>query len=47
VRLATLHNLHFYLKLMQEIRGAIVRGQFAALAARVLAIPRRLAVPVA
>ena len=47
LRLATLHNLHFYLKLMQEIRGAIVRGEFAALAARVLAIPRRLAVPVA
>ncbi|HEV7986605.1 MAG TPA: tRNA-guanine transglycosylase, partial [Steroidobacteraceae bacterium] len=47
VRLATLHNLHFYLKLMQDIRGAIVAGQFAAMAARVLAIPRRLAVPVA
>ena len=47
VRLATLHNLHFYLQLMQDIRAAIIAGRFAALAARVLAIPRRLAVPVA
>jgi queuine tRNA-ribosyltransferase len=27
-RLATLHNLHYYLRLMEEIRGAISRGQF-------------------
>jgi queuine tRNA-ribosyltransferase len=47
VRLATLHNLHFYLQLMREIRSAIAEGRFQALAARVLATPRRLAVPVA
>ncbi|MGA8708580.1 MAG: tRNA guanosine(34) transglycosylase Tgt [Steroidobacteraceae bacterium] len=47
VRLATLHNLHFYLDLMRQIRAAIADGRFAALAARILAIPRRLAVPVA
>jgi queuine tRNA-ribosyltransferase len=47
VRLATLHNLHFYLQLMRDIRSAIRAGRFAALAAQVLAIPRRLAVPVA
>jgi len=47
VRLATLHNLHFYLQLMRDIRSAILAGRFAALAAQVLAIPRRLAVPVA
>ncbi len=47
VRLATVHNLHFYLDLMRQIRAAIAEGRFAALAARVLAIPRRLAVPVA
>jgi len=47
VRLATLHNLHFYLQLMREIRGAILQGRFAELAARILATPRRLAVPVA
>jgi queuine tRNA-ribosyltransferase len=47
VRLATLHNLHYYLQLMQEIRAAIAEGRFAALAARVLSTPRRFAVPVA
>ncbi len=47
VRLATLHNLHFYLQLMREIRGAIAAGCFAALAARILATPRRFTVPVA
>ncbi|MGA2563825.1 MAG: tRNA guanosine(34) transglycosylase Tgt [Steroidobacteraceae bacterium] len=47
VRLATVHNLHFYLELMRSIREAIARGQFAALAQRILATPRRLAVPVA
>ena len=41
VRLTTLHNLHFYLNLMREIRRAIAAGSFAALAARILAIPRR------
>jgi len=47
VRLATVHNLHFYLQLMRSIREAIAQGQFAALAQRILATPRRLAVPVA
>ncbi len=47
VRLATLHNLHFYLQLMREIRRAIADGRFAALAARIMALPRRLAEPVA
>jgi queuine tRNA-ribosyltransferase len=47
LRLATLHNLHFYLQLMREIREAIAAGRFSELAARVLATPRRLAVPVA
>ncbi len=47
VRLATLHNLHFYLELMRQIRAAIAEGRLAALAARVAALPRRRAVPVA
>jgi queuine tRNA-ribosyltransferase len=47
VRLATVHNLHFYLELMRAIREAIAQGQFAALARRILATPRRPAVPVA
>jgi queuine tRNA-ribosyltransferase len=47
VRLATVHNLHFYLELMRSIREAIAQGQFAALAQRILATPRRPAVPVA
>ncbi len=41
VRLATLHNLHFYLDLMRRIRAAIAAGEFAALAREVLAIPQR------
>jgi queuine tRNA-ribosyltransferase len=28
-RLATLHNLHFYLDLMRRIRAAIAAGRFA------------------
>jgi queuine tRNA-ribosyltransferase len=47
VRLATLHNVHFYLNLMREIRAAIAEGRFARLAERVLAQPRRLGTPVA
>jgi queuine tRNA-ribosyltransferase len=47
VRLATLHNLHFYLDLMRRIRESIAAGSFTALAAQILATPRRLAVPVA
>ncbi len=47
VRLATVHNVHFYLQLMREIRAAIAAGRFAELAGRVLATPRRVAVPVA
>lgn len=46
-RLTTLHNLHFYLTLMREIREAIEAGRFAELLARVLAIPRRQVSPVA
>jgi queuine tRNA-ribosyltransferase len=41
VRLATLHNLHFYLELMRRIRAAIAAGSFAALAREVLATPRK------
>lgn len=47
VRLATLHNVHFYLNLMREIRAAIAAGRFARLAAQVLAVPRRIGTPVA
>jgi queuine tRNA-ribosyltransferase len=47
VRLGTVHNLHFYLELMRRIRAAIAAGAFAALAARIMAIPRRTAPPVA
>jgi queuine tRNA-ribosyltransferase len=47
VRLATLHNVHFYLNLMSEIRSAIAEGRFAQLAARVLAQRRRPGTPVA
>jgi queuine tRNA-ribosyltransferase len=47
VRLATLHNVHFYLNLMREIRAAIAQGRFAQLAAQVLAAPRRIGTPVA
>ena len=31
--LASIHNLHFYVSLMREIRGAIEAGGFAAFAA--------------
>ena len=41
VRLATLHNLHYYLNLMRRIRAAIAAGRLAALAAEILAIPAR------
>jgi queuine tRNA-ribosyltransferase len=47
VRLATLHNVHFYLNLMREIRSAIAEGRFAQLAARVRSLPRRPGTPVA
>jgi queuine tRNA-ribosyltransferase len=47
VRLGTVHNLHFYLDLMRQIRAAIAAGSFAVLAARIMAIPRRTAPPVA
>ena len=47
VRLATLHNLHFYLQLMRQIRAAIAAGQFAPFAAGILALPRRDGTPVA
>ncbi|HEY6453230.1 MAG TPA: tRNA guanosine(34) transglycosylase Tgt [Steroidobacteraceae bacterium] len=47
VRLATLHNLHFYLQLMRDIRAAIAADRFAVLARQILATPRRVAVPVA
>jgi queuine tRNA-ribosyltransferase len=47
VRLATLHNVHFYLNLMRQIRAAIAEGRFAQLAAQVLAQPRRATTPVA
>ncbi len=33
-RLATIHNLHYYLNLMQEIRDAIERGSYSAFAAQ-------------
>ena len=41
VRLGTIHNLYFYLDLMRQIRAAIAANQLAALAARIMAIPRR------
>jgi queuine tRNA-ribosyltransferase len=47
VRLATLHNLHFYLELMRQIRAAIAAGQFAQFAAGILGLPRRPGTPVA
>jgi len=33
VVLATVHNLHFYLSLMRQLRSAIIAGRFAALRA--------------
>ena len=47
VRLGTVHNLHFYLDLMRQIRSAISAGTFGQLAARIMAIPRRSPAPVA
>jgi queuine tRNA-ribosyltransferase len=47
VRLATLHNLHFYLDLMRRIRAAISAGRLDALAREILAIPKRSEAPVA
>ena len=47
VRLATLHNVHFYLELMRQIRTAIAQGRFGQLAARVLAQARPPGTPVA
>ncbi len=47
VRLATLHNLHFYLELMRRIREAIAAGTLPRLAAQVAALPRRPGGPVA
>ena len=41
VRLGTVHNLHYYLELMRQIRAAIAAGTLTALAARIMAIPRR------
>jgi queuine tRNA-ribosyltransferase len=41
VRLATLHNLHYYLELMRRIRAAIAAGRLNALAAEIMAIPAR------
>ena len=31
--LATIHNLHYYLNLMREVRDALDQGRFAAFAA--------------
>jgi queuine tRNA-ribosyltransferase len=47
LRLATLHNLHFYLDLMRQIRAAIAAGRFAQFAAGILGLPRRPGTPVA
>ena len=47
VRLGTIHNLHFYLELMRQVRAAIAAGTLSALAARIMAIPRRAAAPMA
>ena len=47
VRLGTVHNLHFYLALMRQIRAAIASGTLGQLAARIMAIPRRSPAPMA
>jgi len=47
LRLATGHNVHFYLQLMRDIRAAIAERRLAALAQRVLAWPRRTGTAVA
>ena len=41
VRLATVHNLHYYLNLMRRVREAISAGKLADLAREIRAIPRR------
>jgi queuine tRNA-ribosyltransferase len=41
-RLNTLHNLHYYQDLMRELRGAIERGELAAVSRRLLADRQRL-----
>jgi queuine tRNA-ribosyltransferase len=46
-RLNTLHNLHFYLDLMRQMRCALDEGRFAAFAQGVLTRRRDAAVPVA
>jgi queuine tRNA-ribosyltransferase len=46
LRLNTLHNLHYYLTLMRDVRAAIEAGRFAAFAADFLS-RRENAVPVA
>jgi queuine tRNA-ribosyltransferase len=47
VRLATVHNVHFYLDLMRRIREALAQGRFSQLAQQVLSQPRRPGMPVA
>jgi len=47
LRLATGHNVHFYLQLMREIRAAIAEQRLTALAERVFAWPRRTGTAVA
>jgi queuine tRNA-ribosyltransferase len=47
VRLATIHNLHYYLELMRRIRAAIAAGSLASLAREIAAIPERETGPVA
>ena len=47
LRLATGHNVHFYLQLMREIRTAIAEQRLGTLAERVRAWPRRLGTAVA
>ena len=44
-RLNTLHNLHYYLELMRELRGAIARGTLAADTATLLRQRQSLAEP--
>jgi queuine tRNA-ribosyltransferase len=39
-RLNTIHNLHFYLRLMRELRSAIARGEISAFARDFLATRR-------
>lgn len=42
-RLATIHNLRFYLRLLEDVRRAITRGQFAALRAELSSTVDQLA----